>query len=77
LDFSNAQGDALVFTGSGASIEDFSITHGQRARLWVTQEDVLIVRHIPTGQDLWLLENQNNAITNVNIILDGVTYDLY
>lgn len=76
LDFSNTQGDTLIFTGLGANIADFSISQGQRARLWVTQEPVLIVRYIPTGQELWVLENQNNAITQVSLVLDGASYDL-
>lgn len=76
LDFTPSQGDVLVFSGAGASIGDFEVTADTRARLWVTGEPVLVVRHIPTGRDLWVLENQGNAIAAIDIIIGGITYDL-
>jgi len=76
LDFNPAQGDVLVFSGLGAAVMAFEVVADTRARLWVTGEPVLVVRHIPTGRDLWVLENQGNAIAEIDIIIGGITYDL-
>ncbi len=76
LDFTSGNGDVLVFSGAGATLGEFAITASTRARLWVTSEPVLIVTHLPTGRELWVLENQGDAITDVDISIGGVVFDL-
>lgn len=76
IDFTSNSGDVLVFTGAGASLTDFSITSEQRARLWVLADDVWVVTHIPTGRQLWVLENSENTVTDVDISINNVMYDL-
>ena len=76
LDFVTGSGDMLVFTGAGADVSKFSITEDTRARLWKTGEPVWVVKHIPSGRELWVLENQGKAITDVDIQINGVAYDL-
>lgn len=76
LDYASSSGDMLVFTGAGASLAQFSIEEDIRARLWKTGEPVWVVRHIPTGRELWVLENQAGAITDVDIQINGTLYDL-
>ncbi len=76
IDFASASGDILVFNGSGASLADFSVTAEQRARLWIVADDVWVVTHIPTGRQLWVLENSDNTVTDVDISIDNVVYDL-
>lgn len=76
IDFTSNAGDVLVFTGSGASLADFSITAQQRARLWVLADDVWVVTHNPTGRQLWVLDNNENTITDVDISINNVIYDL-
>ncbi len=76
LDYTSGSGDVLVFTGAGANLSQFDITEETRARLWKTGEQVWVVTHIPTGRALWVLENQGSAITDVDIQINGVVYDL-
>ncbi len=76
LDYASSAGDVLVYTGSGASLSQFSVTAAQRARLWATTEPVWVVKHIPTGRELWVIENQNNAVLDIDIVINSATYDL-
>lgn len=76
LDYSAGQGDVLLFEGEPALRGDFSAVQATRARLWVTQEPVWIVTYLPTNTQVWVLENQNNAITSIAITAGGVTFDL-
>jgi Ca2+-binding RTX toxin-like protein len=76
IDFTSNSGDVLVFTGVGASLADFSITGQQRARLWAVADDVWVVTHIPTGRQLWVLENSGHSITDIDIIINSTSYDL-
>lgn len=76
IDFVSNSGDILVFTGIGASLADFSIIPEQRARLWVVADDVWVVSHIPTGRQLWVLENSANTITDVDLMINNLIYDL-
>lgn len=76
IDFVSNAGDVLVFTGTGATLADFSITAEQRARLWVVADDVWVVSHIPTGRQLWVLENSALTITDVDIMIDTMIYEL-
>lgn len=76
IDFTSNSGDVLVFAGAGASLADFSITAQQRARLWVAADDVWVVTHRPTNRQLWVLENSDNAINDVDIMIGNVIYDL-
>jgi Ca2+-binding RTX toxin-like protein len=76
IDFTSNSGDILVFTGAGSSLADFSITAQQRARLWVLADDVWVVTHRPTGRQLWTLDNSDNRITDVDITINNVVYDL-
>lgn len=76
IDFISNSGDVLVFTGAGASLADFSITAAQRARLWIAADDVWLVTHIPTRRQLWVLENSENTITDVDISINTMIFDL-
>lgn len=76
IDYTSNSGDLLVFTGSGASLDQFSITADTRARLFVVADNVWVVTHIPTGRELWVLQNTTNQITDVDIMINNITYDL-
>ena len=76
IDYTSNSGDLLVFTGSGASLDQFTITAAMRARLFVVAENVWVVTHVPTGRELWVLENSNNQITDVDLMINGISYDL-
>ena len=73
-DFSDAQGDALVFGGTGR-ITDFQVNIAATAGAGsaATQEAFVIYR--PTGQVLWALVDGAGQ-PHLDLVLGGATYDL-
>ena len=74
-DFSNAEGDVLVYGGAGASVEDFQVNFTETANAGAagTAEAFVIFR--PTGQILWALVD-GGAQDSLIINIAGSEFDL-
>lgn len=75
-DFTPGSGDLLIFDGALFGIGDFMVSQDSRSRLHETAQDVLVITYMPSGQDLWILNDPNQHITQVSIQIDGILYDL-
>ncbi|APZ53762.1 calcium-binding protein [Salipiger abyssi] len=73
-DFSDAEGDALVYGGS-AGIGDFLVNFTETANAGAAGVEEAFVIYRPTGQILWALVD-GAAQDHINLLIGGVSYDL-
>jgi len=74
-DYNAAEGDVLLWGGGAASPDDFLIQRAETANAGVGGVQEIFVTHIPTGNLLWALVD-GDAQSEINIMIDGVVYDL-
>ncbi|MGR3377318.1 hypothetical protein [Salipiger abyssi] len=73
-DFSDAEGDALVYGGS-AGIGDFQVNFTETANAGAAGVEEAFVIYRPTGQILWALVD-GAAQDHIDLLIGGVSYDL-
>jgi Ca2+-binding RTX toxin-like protein len=74
-DFSNADGDVLVFGGTGASVDDFQVNYAQTAGAGQAGVAEAFVIYKPGNQILWALVD-GGALDEIGIVIGGTEYDL-
>ncbi|MFC4733208.1 hypothetical protein [Salipiger abyssi] len=74
-DFSDAEGDLLVFGGGGASVDDFQVNFTETAGAGAAGVEEAFVIYRPTGQILWALVD-GAAQTDIMLSVGGTEYDL-
>ncbi|MGR3375491.1 calcium-binding protein [Salipiger abyssi] len=74
-DFSDEEGDLLVFGGTGATVEDFQVNFTETANAGAAGVEEAFVIYRPTGQILWALVD-GGAQDEIMLQLDGMSYDL-
>ena len=73
-DYSGADGDVLMFGGTGASADDFTVNFASSAAGDLAVNEAFVT-YQPTGQILWALVDGSSQ-AEINLVLDGSTYDL-
>ncbi|MHC9237645.1 calcium-binding protein [Pseudooceanicola sp. 502str34] len=74
-DYDAAEGDTLVFGGTGASADDFQVNFTETANAGTAGVEEAFVIYRPTGQILWALVD-GAAQDQINLSVNGATYDL-
>ncbi|MGR3458093.1 MAG: Calx-beta domain-containing protein [Pseudooceanicola nanhaiensis] len=74
-DFSETEGDVLVFGGAGAAADDFQVNYAQTAGAGQAGIAEAFVIYKPGNQILWALVD-GGALDEIDIVIGGQTYDL-
>ena len=73
--FDTAEGDVLVFGGTGATAGDFHVNTVAAAGAGNAGVAEAFVTYLPTGDILWALVD-GGAQSEINLLLNGVTFNL-
>ena len=74
-DFSNAEGDVLIYGGSAASVDDFQVNFTETASAGTVGIEEAFVIYRPTGQILWALVD-GAVQDSIMINIAGSEFDL-
>ncbi|MFC3615726.1 calcium-binding protein, partial [Lutimaribacter marinistellae] len=74
-DYDAAEGDVLVFGGTGASADDFLVQVTETANAGVAGVQEAFITHIPSGNLLWALVD-GDAQDAINLRVGGEVFDL-
>jgi len=74
-DFSDTEGDMLVFGGGAAARSDFQVNYGQTAGAGAANVAEAFVIYKPTGQVLWALVD-GGGLDSLQVSTSSGTYDL-